>query len=129
LKCVFFQFVLSISNSWRQLTIISFHISDLFRWSVLTKWLFDDSMHQFSSDSLMIRMKDSIFLCITDCVDEISDNRCERISMIRDQIEKIMKHCLVQFMILNTIVLIHVEYLSNIQIDDFIVDIISTYSF
>jgi hypothetical protein len=49
--------------------------------------------------------------------------------MIRDQIEKIMKHCLVQFMIFNTIVLIHIEYLNNIQIDDFIVDVISTYFF
>jgi hypothetical protein len=49
--------------------------------------------------------------------------------MIRDQIEKIMKNCVVQLMILNTIILIHVEHLNNISIDDFIIDVISTYSF
>jgi hypothetical protein len=86
-------------------------------------------MHQFSSDYFTTRMKSSIFLCVTNRVDEISNNRCEQISMIRNQIKKIMKHCFVQFMIFNTIVLIHVEYLNNIQIDDFIVDVISTYSF
>jgi hypothetical protein len=96
LRCVFFQFVLSISNNWKQFTIISFHISDLFRWSILTKWFFNDSMHQFSFDLLTIRMRNSIFLCVANRVDEISDNRCETISVIRDQIEEIMKHCIVQ---------------------------------
>jgi hypothetical protein len=74
-------------------------------------------------------MKNSIFLSIADRVEKISDNQCEQISMIRNQIEKIMKYCVVQFMISNAIVLIHVEYLSNIQIDNFIVDVISTYLF
>ncbi len=86
-------------------------------------------MHQFSSDFLTTRIKDSIFLSIADRVDEILDNRCEQISMIRDQIAEIMKNCVVQFMISYMMVLIHVEYLNNVQIDDFIVDVISTYSF
>jgi hypothetical protein len=45
LKCVSFKFVLSISNDWKQFTIISFHVSDLIRCSVLMKWFFDESIH------------------------------------------------------------------------------------
>ncbi len=67
-------------------------------------------------------MRNSIFLTVADRVDKNSNNQCEHILMIRSQIENIMKNCVVQFMIFNTIVLIHVEHLNNIQIDDFIVD-------
>jgi hypothetical protein len=95
----------------------------------LTKWFFDESIHQFSSDLFTIWMKNSIFLSVVNRVDEILNNRCEHISMIRDQIEKIMHDCVVQFMIFNTTELIHVEHLNNIQIDDLFVDIVSTYSF
>jgi hypothetical protein len=129
LRCVFFYFVFSISNSREQLMIILFHISDLIWCLILTKWFFDESIHQFSFDFLTIRMKNSIFLNVTNRVDEILNNRCEHISIIRSQIKEIIKNCVVQFMIFNTIVLIHVEHLSNKQIDDFIVDVISTYSF
>ncbi len=52
-------------------------------------------MYQFNFDFFTIQMKDLIFLNITNRVEEILNIRCEQISMILDQIEKMMKHCIV----------------------------------